>query len=99
MIKRIAIALVLVCMASAAGLTSTINYQNRTADENLQRSAARDRATDGEAEEDCQRLYDNSHFDQPYKLIAEEKQTLSRSSINGINVEGSMNGGVSIRGW
>jgi hypothetical protein len=99
MIKRIAIALVLVCVASAAGLTSTINYQNRSADENLQRKSARDKSIEGEGNEDCQRLYDHSHFDQPVKLIAEEKQTLSRASVNAINVEGSTNGGVSIRGW
>jgi DUF4097 and DUF4098 domain-containing protein YvlB len=54
---------------------------------------------DDRNDEDCQRLYDHSYFDHSVKLVAEDTQTLSRSSVNAINVEGSTNGGVSIKGW
>jgi hypothetical protein len=99
MIKRIAIALALAFAFFAAAHTSGNLFINQSADANTQKRSSEDRSVDGELEEDCQRLYNNSYFDQAVKLIAEEKRTLSRSSVNAINVEGSMNGGVSIKGW
>ncbi|HEX8184223.1 MAG TPA: hypothetical protein VF747_05710 [Blastocatellia bacterium] len=99
MIKRIALVLALVCLASTAGFTSSNRFQSRAADENPQRRSAAERSVERESDEDCQRLYDHTNFDQAVKLVAEEKRTLSRSSINGIDVEGSVNGGVSIKGW
>ena len=99
MIKRFTIALAVIFVASMLWQTSSNSFHDRSTDESLQKKAAGENSVEGELDEDCQRLYDNSHFDQPFKLIAEEKRTLSRSAVNAINVEGSVNGGVSIRGW
>jgi DUF4097 and DUF4098 domain-containing protein YvlB len=96
MIKKLAIALGLVLMVSVAGHTLALQNKTRSADEIRQ---GKELAVDVEVDEACRRLYDNSYFDMPAKLIAEEKQTLSRSAVNAINVQGSPNGGVSIKGW
>ena len=99
MIKKIAIALALAFVVPAAAYTSSSHILNNSAGEAAQKRSPENKSVEGELDEDCQRMYEHSNFNQAVKLMAEDKRTLSRASVNAINVEGSLNGGVSIKGW
>ena len=49
--------------------------------------------------ENCQRLYEYAMTNYSSRQVAEDVQTLSRAAVQVLDVEGSRNGGVSIRGW
>jgi hypothetical protein len=97
MIKRIStiflMALVIALAAFAPG---------SEAQRNRDREAERGRERDIERysdEDDCQRQFNQSFHGHNARAMDEEKVTLSRAEVQALAVEGSRNGGVSIRGW
>jgi hypothetical protein len=64
-----------------------------------QRTTEREKSIEDYLEQDCQKMYEHSYSNHAARLVAEERQTLSRAAVSLLDVEGSRNGGVSIRGW
>jgi hypothetical protein len=65
----------------------------------FQRTIEREKSVEAFLDQDCQKQYEHSFSNHSTRLIAEERQTLSRAAVQLLDVEGSRNGGVSIRGW
>jgi len=55
--------------------------------------------TEEEFTENCQRMYEYAMTNYSSRQLAQDVQTLSRASVQVLDVEGSRNGGVSIKGW
>lgn len=60
---------------------------------------SRDRDSEEEFTENCQRLYEYAMTNYSSRQLAQDVQTLSRDAVQVLDVEGSRNGGVSIKGW
>jgi hypothetical protein len=64
-----------------------------------QRKVKEKASTEKSYDEDCDQMFSHSMTDLPARLVGQEEKTLSRSEVQTLNVEGSPNGGVSIKGW
>jgi hypothetical protein len=66
-----------------------------------QRQRERDREDSIEyaLEGDCQRNYNYMNSEYSARAVSEDRQTISRGAVAVLDVQGSRNGGVSIRGW
>ncbi|HKP86531.1 MAG TPA: DUF4097 family beta strand repeat-containing protein [Blastocatellia bacterium] len=90
MLKKLAIVFAIVLLTSVAARAS-----NNGAQKNSAEGASVERYLD----EDCQQMQRYSMTDLPVRLIAQEEKRIPRSAVEVLNVEGSRNGGVSIKGW
>jgi len=79
-----------VLLASVAAQASNNGAQKKSAD---------DASTERYLDEECQQMQRYSMTDLPVRLFAQEEKRLSRSAVEVLNVEGSRNGGVSVKGW
>jgi DUF4097 and DUF4098 domain-containing protein YvlB len=93
MMKRLAVVLALAFLVSTFALASGNAFQRRT------ERAKEARDSEEYAFDDCQRQLEHSMTNYASRLVAEDKQTLSRAAVQLLDVEGSRNGGVSIKGW
>ncbi len=97
MIKRIS-TIFLMALLVALGAYAPGSEAQRNRDRDTDRN--RDRETERYSEEDdCQRQFNNSFNGHNARAMDEEKVTLTRAEVQALSVEGSRNGGVSIRGW
>ena len=90
MIKKMALAL------TFGFLVSAVAYNPMDA---FQKKAEREKTDEEFVTEDCQKQYEHSFTNSAVRQVAEERLTLSRGAVQVLDVEGSRNGGVSIRGW
>ena len=88
--KRLAIVFAIVLAVSAAA---------RASNNGPQKKSGEDSSTERYLDEECQQMQRYSMTDFSVRLIAQEEKRLSRSDVDVLNVEGSRNGGVSIKGW
>jgi DUF4097 and DUF4098 domain-containing protein YvlB len=89
MIKKLAVALTFTFLISAVAYNPIDAFQKK---------AEREK-TDDFINGDCQKQFENSFTNYAARQVAEERQTLPRAAVQVLDVEGSRNGGVSIRGW
>ena len=90
--KRLAVVLAFMFLASTVAQVSGSATQR-------QRERDREDTIEEALENDCQR---NNHWmnsDYGARAVGEDRQTLSRAAVQVLDVQGSRNGGVSIRGW
>ena len=90
MLKRMTVVFAIVLLALVAAQASHNGSQGK-----VKEKASKERAFD----EDCEQMFSNSMTDLPVRLTGQEEKTLSRSEVQVLNIEGSPNGGVSIKGW
>ena len=90
MIKKLAVALTFTFLISAVAYNPIDAFQKKI---------EREKTDEDSIAEDCQKQYEHSFTNYPARQVAEERQTLSRAAVSLLDVEGSRNGGVSIRGW
>ena len=64
-----------------------------------QRKAKEKGSVEKNYDEDCEQMFSHSMTNLAARLVGQEEKTLSRSEVSVLNVEGSPNGGVSIKGW
>ena len=92
--KRFAAVLALAFLVSTLAQTSGSASQRRT---ERQRETKETRETEEFDNDNCQRRLEHSMTNYASRLVAEDEKTLSGVQL--LDVEGSRNGGVSIRGW
>jgi DUF4097 and DUF4098 domain-containing protein YvlB len=105
--KRLAVVLAVAFLVATFAQTSSRAGQRsarsaRQTDQAREASRARDSRdadTDEDFTENCQRLYEYAMTNYSSRQVAQDVQTLSRASVQVLDVEGSRNGGVSIKGW
>ncbi len=90
MAKKLALALAFAFLMSAVAYNPIDAFQKKT---------EREKTDEDFIAEDCQKQYERSFTNYPSRQVVEERQTLSRAAVQVLDVEGSRNGGVSIRGW
>lgn len=90
MIKKLAVALTFTFLISTVAYNPTIAFQKKT---------EREKTDEDFVAEECQKQYERSFSNYAARQVVEEQQTLSRAAVQVLDVEGSRNGGVSIRGW
>lgn len=90
MLKRVTVVFAIVLLALVAAQASHNGSQRK-----VKEKASAERYYD----EDCEQMFSHSMTNLPARLIGQEEKTLSRSEVQVLNVEGSPNGGVSIKGW
>jgi len=59
----------------------------------------RNEDVDEDFSDNCERQWQNSLMGYSARQFAQESQTLSRAAVQVLDIEGSRNGGVSIKGW
>jgi hypothetical protein len=89
MLKRLTIALTIALLTSVAA----------QAGNSPQKKSQKESSFDRYEEEDCQQMQRYSMTDLPARLVAQEEKRIARASVQALDVEGSRNGGVSIKGW
>lgn len=97
MIKRISTIFMMALLVALAAFAPGSEAQR-----NRDREADRGRDKESESnwdEDDCQRQFNHSFNGTSARAMDEERVTLSRGDVQALSVEGSRNGGVSIRGW
>ena len=77
-------------------LISTLAYNPTDA---FQKKTEREKTDEDFVAEECQKQFERSFSNFAARQVVEEQQTLSRAAVQVLDVEGSRNGGVSIRGW
>jgi hypothetical protein len=90
MLKRLAVALTFTFLFSAVAYNPIDAFQKKV---------EREKTDEDYINADCQRQYEHSFSNHAARQIAEERLTLSRAAVPVLDIEGSRNGGVSIRGW
>lgn len=88
--KRIAIVLTLVFLVSAFTLASGSAFQ---------RGREKEDRSERVDEGDCETNFRHAMNNYASRLMLEDRQTIPGGSIQVLDVEGSRNGGVSIKGW
>ena len=90
MLRRLAVALTFTFLISAVAYNPTDAFQKKV---------EREKSDEDYFSADCQKNYERSFSNYAARQIAEERLTLSRAAVPVLDIEGSRNGGVSIRGW
>ena len=90
MLKRVTVVFAIVLLALVAAQASHSGSQ---------RKAKEKASVEKSYDEDCEQMFSHSMTNLAVRLVGQEEKTLSRSEVSVLNVEGSPNGGVSIKGW
>jgi hypothetical protein len=90
MLKKVTIVFAIVLLALVAAQASHNGSQRK-----VKEKASLEKSYD----EDCEQMFSHSMTDLSGRAVGQEEKTLSRSEVQVLNVEGSPNGGVSIKGW
>ena len=90
MLKRVTVVFAIVLLALVAAQASHNGSQ---------RKAKEKASVEKSYDEDCEQMFSHSMTNLAVRLVGQEEKTLSRSEVQTLNVEGSPNGGVSIKGW